>query len=143
MKNDKEKLNVKKTELMNLTKAFSREYLNEEYDVVIEKLNSKMARKRTVPFLTGKIEIWAAATIHAVGTVNFLFDQDTEPYASVHDICNFFETKQSTITQKSKLIRDLFKMTYFDGEFATASVNKDNPLHDFDLLDGFIVPRNK
>lgn len=39
----------------------------------------KMARKRDVPFVTGRIEIWAAAVIHALGTVNFLFDKASQP----------------------------------------------------------------
>lgn len=31
-----------------------------------------MARKKDVPFLKGKIEIWAAAVIHALGSINEL-----------------------------------------------------------------------
>ena len=30
-----------------------------------------MARKREVPFVARRIEIWAAAVIHARGTINF------------------------------------------------------------------------
>jgi hypothetical protein len=33
-----------------------------------------MSRKRNVPFLYGRMEIWAAAIIHALGSINFLFD---------------------------------------------------------------------
>lgn len=73
MVSTKEKIEEKKENLLRLTNGFSKQYLNEEYNTVIEKLINKMARKRTVPFETGKIEIWAAAVIHALGTANFLF----------------------------------------------------------------------
>lgn len=121
---EKEKIQKRKEQLLELTKSFSSEYLNEEYDEVIEKLILKMARKREVPFERGKIEIWAAATIHALGTINFLFDKDNEPYVSMQTMLQFFDTKQSTTTQKSKLIREMFKMSPFDGEFGIASVNE-------------------
>jgi hypothetical protein len=65
--------------------------------------------------MSGKLEIWAAGIIHAIGTVNFLFDKSFEPYISVHDICEYFGATQSTTSQKSKVIRDMFKMGYFGG----------------------------
>ncbi len=142
MEKSKEILNDKKIQLISLTKGFSEEYLNEEYEVVIEKLINKMARKRTVPFMSGKIEIWAAAVIHALGSINFLFDKENQPYATVHDICDYFGTNQSTTTQKSKIIRDMFKLTYFDSEFATESVNC-IPFQNFYMINGKIVHRRK
>ncbi|NOR78038.1 MAG: hypothetical protein GQ523_06390 [Methanophagales archaeon] len=43
-----------------------------------EKLIRKMSRKRNVPFLSGRMEIWAVAIIHALGSINFLFDTSKE-----------------------------------------------------------------
>ncbi|HHY95157.1 MAG TPA: hypothetical protein GX513_09130 [Firmicutes bacterium] len=108
--------------------------------MVIEKLIGRMARKRNAPFLSGKIETWAAAVIHALGMVNFLFDQSTRPFVSVGDICGYFGTSQSTTTQKSKQIRDMFKMGYFDPEFSTASTAADDPLRNLVLVNGLLVP---
>ncbi|TSI04517.1 hypothetical protein FJQ64_14200 [Lysinibacillus sp. BW-2-10] len=142
MASAKEKVEEKKIQLMQLTKEFSQQYLNEEYDCVIEKLISKMARKREVPFVTGKIEIWAAAVIHALGTINFLFDKSSVPYVSVNEITQFFGTKQSTTTQKSKRIRDMFKISYFDSEFSTKTVDQHNPFHNLVTIDGLLVPKN-
>lgn len=138
----KDTVTEKKERLLELTKAFCDQYLDDEYWVVIEKLINKMARKRAVPFLSGRLEIWAAAVIHALGTVNFLFDRSNRPYASVGDICAYFGTSQSTTTQKSKRIRDMFRMSYFDPEFSTASTAADNPLRDMILIDGLMVPRD-
>jgi hypothetical protein len=76
----KEQVKEKKAELLKLTLEFSKKFLNEEYAVIIEKLIVKMARKREVPFVSGRIDIWAAAVIHALGTINFLFDKSSQPY---------------------------------------------------------------
>lgn len=141
MSKEKEKIQERKDQLLELTKGFSSEYLNEEYDDVIEKLILKMARKREVPFKRGKIEIWAAATIHALGTINFLFDKDNEPYVSNQTLLQYFDTKQSTTSQKSKLIQEMFKMSHFDGEFGIASVNERNPFLNLEMVDGFFVPK--
>ncbi|AGK54076.1 DUF6398 domain-containing protein [Bacillus sp. 1NLA3E] len=142
MTNNKEQIAEKKAQLIQLATAFSKNHLNEEYDSLIEKLISKMARKRDVPFMTGKIEIWAAAVIHALGTINFLFDQDSQPYVSVHDICDFFGTKQSTTTQRSKQIKDMFKLTYFDSDFSTETNNQSNPMKTLVMVNGFLVPQD-
>lgn len=141
MTSTKEQIAEKKAQLIQLATAFSKKYLNEEYDALIEKLISKMARKRTVPFMTGKIEIWAAAVIHALGTINFLFDKDSQPNLSVHDICDFFGTKQSTTTQRSKQIKDMFELTYFSCDFLTESNNKSNPMNNLVEVNGFLVPQ--
>lgn len=109
---------------------------------MIVKLIDKMARKGDVSFVTGKIEIWAAAVIHALGTINFLFDKASQPYVSVNDICEFFNTKQSTTSQKSKKIRDMFNMTYFDSEFSTETVDQNSPFNQLTMVDGFIIPKD-
>ncbi|GGN57393.1 DUF6398 domain-containing protein [Oceanobacillus indicireducens] len=141
--NIKEMKNEKKEQLFQLTNEFSRIHLNEEYDVVIEKLINKMARKREVPFLKGRIDIWAAAIIHALGTINFLFDKDTEPYVSSPSVIyDHFNTKQSTTSQRSKQIRDMFNLSYFDSTFGVESVNKRSPFNQLTTIDGFIVPKS-
>lgn len=101
-----------------------------------------MARKREVPFITGKIEIWAAAVVHALGTINFLFDKDTKPYIPVSTIFEHFNTKQSTTSQKSKKIRDMFNMSYFDSTFTIEAINERNPFNNLTTVDGFIVPKD-
>lgn len=68
-----------------------------------------MARKREVSFLTGRIEIWAAAVIHALGTINFLFDKENSPDVPVSEIYQFFNTSQSTTSQKSKRLEACLK----------------------------------
>lgn len=132
----------KKEKLIQLVQSFSQEYLDEEFELLSIKMVEKLGRKRTVPFMSGKLEIWAAGIIHALGTINFLFDKDSQPYITVHNITDFFGTAQSTTSQKSKAIRDILKLGYFDKEFSTERLQRENPFNNFMSLEGFIVPHN-
>lgn len=137
----KEKLKTEtiKNEILVLTDGFCRKHANNEYAELANKLVTKMARKRAVPFLSGKPEIWAASIIHAIGTVNFLFDKNTKPYASLENIAEYFGTSKRTTSQKSKVIRDMFKMWHFDPEFSTEERIKNNPLNQIAMVNGFFV----
>jgi hypothetical protein len=132
---EKEKLLEKQQQIINLTNAFCSEILkDEEYATLAQKMILKLGRKRNVPFETGKTEIWAAAVIHALGTINFLFDKSFQPYATVVQIHEYFGTKQSTVGNKSKEIRDMLKLSYWDSEFSTASMMDNNPLAQMKML---------
>ena len=69
---EKEKIIEKQKEIIQLAKSFCNEKLNEEYSTLAEKLICKLGRKRNVPFVSGQTAIWAAAVIHAIGTINFV-----------------------------------------------------------------------
>ncbi len=130
----------KARELIQLTAGFCKQYLDDEYEHLCEKLIRKMARKRAVPFLSGRLDIWAAAIVHALGTINFLFDRSSQPYATVDDISGYFGTSKSTVSQKSKAIRDMFNLFYWDKEFSAAAVKEHDPHKDMIMYNGFIMP---
>ncbi|MEA1945495.1 MAG: DUF6398 domain-containing protein [Euryarchaeota archaeon] len=127
--------------LIEMTAGFCDEYLDEDYKQLCEKLIRKMSRKRNVPFLSGRIEIWAAAIVYAIGSINFLFDQSFEPYAGGDDICNYFGTSKSTTSQKAKVIRDMFKLGYWDKEFSTSHMMQSSPFSDLVMVNGLIVDK--
>jgi len=137
---DRELVKQKKDALIEMTDGFADRYLDEDYKMLCRKLTDKMSRKRQVPFLSGRLEIWAAAVVYALGQINFLFDKSFEPYVSATDIYNYYGTSQSTTSQKAKIIRDMFKMRYFDEEFSTERMQKENPLNEFVMIDGLVVP---
>ena len=91
--------------------------------------------------MSGRIEIWAAAIVYSLGSINFLFDQSFEPYATVEDICKYFGTSKSTTSQKAKVIRDMFKMEYYDQEFSTAHMKENSPFSNLVMVNGLIVDR--
>ena len=99
-----------------------------------------MGRKRDVPFKRGKLEIWAAAVVYTIGLINFLFDQSFEPYMTAQEISDYFGTKNSTVSNKARQIREMFNLTMFDNEFATEHMNETNPFNDLVMVDGLIVP---
>ncbi|OGU16667.1 MAG: hypothetical protein A2X61_10815 [Ignavibacteria bacterium GWB2_35_12] len=137
---DKETIRARQEQIIELIKGFCEQKLDDEYFELSTKLIQKLGRKRNVPFVTGKLEIWAAAVVHAIGTINFLFDKSFEPYATVEEINKYFGTKGSTTTSKSRLIRDIFNMNYYDSEFSTKHIQDNSPLNKFVMYDGFIVP---
>ncbi|MDI6885405.1 MAG: DUF6398 domain-containing protein [archaeon] len=138
---DKVLIEEKMQKLIEMTAGFCDEYLDEDYKQLCEKLIRKMSRKRNVPFLSGRIEIWAAAIVYAIGSINFLFDQSFEPYASGDDICNYFGTSKSTTSQKAKIIRDMFKLGYWDREFSTSHMMQSSPFPNLVMVNGLIVDK--
>jgi len=131
---DKVLIKEKMQRLIEMTTEFCDAYLDEEYKQLCEKLLKKMSRKKNVPFLSGRMEIWAAAIIHTIGVINFLFDKSFKPYISAGDISNYFGTSKSTISQKSRVIRDMFKLGYWDKEFSTAHVKKSDPFPEYKIF---------
>ena len=136
----KTELKKRENKLLELTGSFCTQKLDDEYFQLSEKLIRKLGRKRNVPFESGKLEIWAASIIHALGLINFLFDKSGEPYVSVNEINDYFGTKQSTVTGKSKQIRDLLKLAHFDKDFSIKTMRNSNPLENMVMVDGFIFP---
>lgn len=100
-----------------------------------------MSRKRNVPFLSGKIDIWAAAVVYAIGSINFLFDKSFKPFVTAQELCDYFGTKPGTTRQKARAIEEMFKLQYYDPEFSTKHMLADNPMKDLVMIDGFIVDK--
>lgn len=136
----KEEIKNKEKELLELTSSFCVQRLDDDYNRLCENLILKLGRKRDVPFKSGKIEIWASAVVYAIGSINFLFDKSFEPYVTAEDICEYFGTKRTTVSNKARHIKDLFKMGYYDSEISTQHLAKNNPFNDLVVVNGFIVP---
>ncbi len=139
---DKKVKNEKEEKIIELVSQFCREKINEEYEQLCIELTKKLGRKRNVPFMTGSLEIWAASIVHTIGTLNFLYDKSFEPYIPLSDIHEYFGTKSSTVTGKSKLIKDLLKLSMFNNEFSTNRMVESNPFNQFVMVDDMIVSIN-
>ncbi len=115
-------------EITRLTDAFSQEYLNEEYAQLCRQLTATLCRKRPSPLAGGKANTWACGIIHALGTVNFLFDSSQTPHVSASQIWTYFGISSSTAQAKSKQIRDLLKTYQMDPDWTLPSMVEQNPL---------------
>ncbi len=136
----KQEIKEKEQVLLEMVRNFCTQKLDDDYLQLCEKLIRKMGRKREVPFQRGKLEIWAASVVHAIGSINFLSDKSFEPYLTLDEINEYFGTKNSTVSQKAAQIKDMFKMWHFSPEFSTKKMTEDNPFNNLVMVDGFIVP---
>ncbi|MBO9368697.1 MAG: hypothetical protein J7555_08120 [Chloroflexi bacterium] len=125
--------------IVNLTDAFCSQHLNSEYAELARRVAAKLARKRPSPIVRGKPEIWACAIIHALGTVNFLFDKSQTPHMRADQICALFGVSQSSCANKAKFIRDTLKMHQLSPEWCLPSLMDKNPLIWMVQVNGMIV----
>ena len=115
-------------EIINLTDTFCNENLNEEYAQFARYVIAALCRKKPSPLSKGKAKTWACGAIHAIGTVNFLFDKSQAIYISASELYTKFDIGQSAGQSKSKIIRDLLKMYQMDPNWTLPSKLEDNPM---------------
>ncbi|MBN20461.1 MAG: hypothetical protein CL678_04160 [Bdellovibrionaceae bacterium] len=137
---EKELIKAKTFQLKELIRGFCSKYLNNDYEQLCFSLVDRMARKRQVPYLTGRLNIWAASVIHQIGRINFLYDKSFQPYVSMGDIADYFETSKKTIGPKATQIEQMFKMRHFHPDFSTVQMMEKSLFRNLVLIDGFIVP---
>jgi hypothetical protein len=136
---DKEKLKQQKTQLLNLTSEFCRNKLDKEHEELTRKLVYKLYRNNGLIPEPHKLNEWAASIIHAIGSVNLLFDHSFRPYLSEKELIEYFNTKLEAITPKSEKIKERLNLNIFDSEFSTHVENEDNPLKDMISIDGIYI----
>ena len=136
----REKILKREKKLLKLTSSCCEKKLDDDYRQLCEKLIRKMGRKIDVPFQRGKLEIWAAAVVYALGKINFLFDKSFDPFMKAEAISEYFGTKNSTVSNKARLIQDMFDLQYFDSVFSTQKMMHGNPFLNMVVVDGFAVP---
>jgi hypothetical protein len=107
-------MKMKYTEIIALTDSYCSKNLNEEYAQLVHLATAALCRKKLSPVQLGSVSIWAGGIIWAVGFINFLFDKSTSPYVNAEELANAFGAAKSTVSNKSKQIRDLLKMNQFD-----------------------------
>lgn len=124
--------------LCQATDAFSEANLNDEYKQLIRYLLAALCRKRPSPVERGKVNTWAAAVVHAIGTANFLFDKTQIPHCKAPEIYAFFGVSASNSQAKSKLVRDLMGVHCFSAQWTLPSRMDRNPMVWMVEVDGFI-----
>lgn len=127
---DKAEIKAREDEIVKMAVSFCNEKIDAEYASLCEKMVRKLGRKRTNPLERGRLEIWAAAVVYTIATMNFLFDKSFEPYLPSSEIYEHFGVTSSTISQKSRQIRAMLKLRpYWDPDFSTAEMAANNPLN--------------
>ena len=115
-------------EIVGLTDAFCRDFLDDEYGVLCRKLAGVLARKRPSPLTRGKPESWASGIVRVVGWANFLGDPSQPHHMKMADIDERIGVSEATGSAKAMAIRKLLKIRPFDHEWTLPSRMDDNPL---------------
>ncbi len=136
---DKQQLIEREAKVTELAVAFCHEHLDEECAELCTKLIQKLGRKRTAPLQSGRIEIWAAASVYTICSINFMFNKTSRLNTSSYEIAEYFGASNSTISQKARFIKDLLKISnFFDPNFSLKEIADNNPFNRLKMRNGFI-----
>lgn len=127
------------TKIMTLIQSYCTQSLNKEYADMAAVVTAALCRKRPSPLTKGSIEAWACGILNAIGSVNFLFDKSFPPYVSAGDLANAFDVSTSNAGARSKQIRELLNMDYFDHRWMLPSRLEDSSMVWMISFNGFIV----
>jgi hypothetical protein len=88
-------------ELHDLTGAFCKENLTEEYGSYVDRLID-MLDKSKYDIGKGNIKILASAAVCVIARLNLLFDKKSDDHITIAKICDYYGTKKRTIEKKAK-----------------------------------------
>ncbi|MBC8489877.1 MAG: hypothetical protein H8D45_28000 [Bacteroidetes bacterium] len=134
-------LHSKQHKISTLVSGFCQNHLDDEYIRLCTDLFNDLLKYDPEVFKRGNEEIWAAAIVWAIGSVNFLGDKDFEPYASLSDVCEYFNASTSTVGQKASKIREWLDIDFFNDKFQREDSQISDLLGNLAMTEeGFIVP---
>jgi len=114
--------------IVDLTDAFCREHLDEEYATLSRRLAGILARKRPSPLTKGKPASWAAGIVRVIGWVNYIGDPSQPKHMKLTDIDQGIGVSEATGTAKSMAIRNLLRIRRLDPEWTVPSMMDRNLL---------------
>ena len=123
------------------TDSFCLRHLDAEYAGLCVALAAKLARKRPSPLTRGDRDIWAAGIVYAIGRVNFLADPNQTPHLRTDELAQLLGVKQTTMTNKGRLIMDTLDIGLMDPEFSRCEMIERNPMMWMLEIDGLLLTR--
>lgn len=128
------------SEIKELLQSFCEKYLNGELMGYALKLCDTLGRKKKINLSRGRKEIWAASIVYTIARLNFLFDKENSNYITADTICNYFNTRKSTVGNKATQIEDVCNLTI--GAEGYCSKHITDSFTFYQTPDGFIVPKS-
>ena len=132
-------MSVRYVEVAVIIEAFCNDKQNDEFKEVCLRVLAKLCRKRPSPLTTGRARTWACGIVHAVGSVNFMFDKSQPIYMPAMEIAEWFGLSKSTAGNKAAEITKLLNMSYFNAEFQMRSLIDKNPMIWYVQVNGITV----
>ena len=127
-------------ELKKLIDTFCDRHLNEAYRGYANILCDRLGRKRKIDISKGKPGIWAASIIYVIARVNFLFDKGKEYALTADIICDFFNSKKTTVGGKAKQIEDDCNIRIAEPGLCLQELT--DSFIFYKTPEGFIIPKN-
>ena len=129
---NKQQLQERENNIIQLVATFCNEHLDEEYAALCTQLVQKLGCQHPCLFESGRLEIWAAALVYTICSINLLFDRRKSLSLSSSDICDFYGVSHSTITRKMREIKEQLKIDpVFDTEFILKEEANRRPFNPF------------
>lgn len=97
-------------EIVEKITSFSNEYLNDEYKNICIEATKTLFLNNEEQVKKGKSFSWGAGIVHAIGTLNDLFDAKNKLYIKALDLYKEFGVSSSTGSSKSKEVRRLLNL---------------------------------
>ena len=138
-----EKMRAKHDAIWALVERFCKDRLTDEYAATCRRALGVLARKRPSPLLNGTPAGWAAGVVRAIGRHNFLDDPEQTPHLKTADIDRGFGVSPATGAAKSKVVRELLKMSPMATEWTLPSKVADHPLAYMVAVNGLIMDVRK
>lgn len=126
-------------EVKNLLTSFTGKNLSEEEESICLHIWGRLSRKQKIDITRTRPDIWAAAVIWSFCRANFKYEEGV----TLELLCSFFSNKKTTVGNKAGEISKMLRIDFFNPEFTTAEIQKQNPLNLFTMTDnGFIIPKD-
>jgi len=135
---DKKKQRVE--DIKTLINNFGGIHLNTLYTGFAIKLCDRIVPMRKLNIQRGRVEIWAAAIIHVIARLNFLFDPESDLFITTDDICDHFGTVKSTVGNKATGIEKACKLGMGNKDFCRPDIV--DMFTFYETPDGFILPKS-
>lgn len=128
------------TEIKELLSNFCKKHLNDELMGYAFKLCDTLGRKKRINISRGRKEIWAASIVYAIARLNLLFDKENSNYVTADTICNYFNTRKSTVGNKATQIEDACNLTIGDEGYCSKHIT--DSLTFYKTPEAFTVPKS-
>ncbi len=138
-----ESLKIKYIEVTAITDDVCKKYISDEFASIVRKATSALCCLPDSPINKGAVKAWACGITHAIGMVNFLYDNHQKPYLAAHDLYKSFGVSSSTAQIKSKIARDILNMTQMDISWSIQDRINDNSSTWFFDINGRLIDIRK
>ncbi len=118
--------------------VYGKERLHDTYTGYCLDLCDAIAGSVDLNLHRGLIEIWVAAIVYAIATLNFLLSPETPNHLTADEICSRFGVKKSTVSSKASMILKILDIFQDDVRFCAPHVAR--IFQYFEDEHGFIHP---